>query len=151
MANYYSFEDFVLERKINDKRIKFRSIEALLKAGIELTYFYEDMNKREQFFIGNPWKAFEFDSNSGSLKVSDYARQYAGRDFGNPLDKGYEFSYLTAPELLEEGAVYSESAQNYALSVLLFQFFFHALSPYQGMDSANQVFLNRMVYGFQCV
>ena len=133
---YYTLEDIikgyiftVQDDYTSKKKIKFKSIKAMVTAGINLANAFKTLHKHSLCFHSLDEKRILFNINDGSL-ILDLFKEVSTID--SP-----EFVNLTdfnlAPEVLNGKNAPNIDSDNHTLSVLLFKLFFHS-HPLEGRE-----------------
>lgn len=141
MDNYWPMEYYMQERQIFDRSgqftVRFSNIPALLCAARDLIRLYDRLGNHKKYVM-NPQEKFLFDAKTGKIRTKDIFCV----NFGELAKEDEICNEFCAPELtLKKQTVYTLEARDWTLAVLLYELFYHSGSPYKGMQSANQVFM----------
>lgn len=155
-----------------EKSVYFSSMEALIQGALSLVDFFEHIHKDGYVYGGNAVDVFrfslktgEFMEDAGKYLVKAYSSLPYGaleeaeafgtgtigasKEDAKPRHRRLELNELLAPELVEAAASGQEfqftmETDWYFMSVVLFEYFFHTGSPFEGRMMVNRCFLSPM-------
>ncbi len=131
--------------------VQFASMRAILDGALEFVSFFEKLHLSGKIYAGVFPDHFAFDTRTGKMYFSgeDRIREPGVLDWEIREEEITEFM---APELLESlmerqgedvfPADFHVDTDRYFMSVFLFEYFFHAGSPFEGRKMVNHCFLS---------
>ena len=141
---YHRFEEYVKEHQYYKEQqkvtVRFATMKAMLNAAWSIVDLYDYMDKNNLVYAGNPKQTLWFHPLTGHINLRDTMNFM---DVDDKIEKQEEYNELTAPEVIKNNSnVYTRGGQNWSLAVLLFEFFYHSDSPYKGIASVMESFIN---------